>query len=51
MKNNMRTHWTTREVHMIGTPIPRHDEPEMIEQQYLLQYLGAIEWDESKYAA
>ena len=35
---------------MIGTPIPCHDKPEMIEQQYLLWYLGAVERDKSKLA-
>ena len=35
-KNNLHIDWTTREVHLIGTPVPRHDEPEMIEQQHLL---------------
>ena len=49
MKNNLHIDWTTGEVHMIGTPIPQHDEPEMVKQQYLLQYLGAVEQDESKY--
>ena len=28
-----------------------NDKPEMIEQQYLSWYLGAVEWDESEYAA
>ena len=32
MKNNPSIDWTTGEVHMIGTPVPCHDEPEMIEQ-------------------
>ena len=50
-KNNPWIDWTTGEVHMIGTPIPRHDEPRIIEQQYLLQYLRAVERDESEYAA
>ena len=47
MKNNPWIDWTTGEVHMIGTPIPRHDEPEMPKQQYLLWYLRAVERDES----
>ena len=32
MKNNPRIDWTTGEVHMIGTLIPCHDEPEIVEQ-------------------
>ena len=48
MKNNPQIDWTTGKVHMIGTPIPCHDEPQMIKLQYLLQYLGAVERDESK---
>ena len=34
---------------MIETPTPRHDDPEIIEQPYLLWYLGAVERDESEY--
>ena len=30
-------------VHLMGTPIPRHDEPEVVKQQYLLKYLGACQ--------
>ena len=50
MKNNPRIDWTTGEVHMIGTPIPRHNKPRIIEQRYLLRYLGAVERDKSEYA-
>ena len=50
-KNNLSINWTTGEVHLVGTPIPRHDEPRILEQRYLLCYLGAIEQDKSKYAA
>ena len=50
-KNNLQIDWTTGEVHMMGTPIPCHDKPRIIEQWYLLQYLGAVERDESKYTA
>ena len=50
MKNNPRIDWTMGEVHMIGTPIPHHDSPEIVEQRYLLRYLRAVEWDESDYA-
>ena len=34
MKNNPQINWGIREVHMIGTPIPRHDEPEVVKQRY-----------------
>ena len=39
-KNNPQIDWGTGEVHMIRTPIPRHDEPEVVEQRYLMRYLG-----------
>ena len=32
MKNNLKIDWTTGEVHMMGTFIPKHNEPEIIEQ-------------------
>ena len=35
---------------MIGTLIPCHDEPGIVEQCYLLWYIRAMEGDESKYA-
>ena len=50
MKNNPWINWTTGEVQMIGTPTPFHNNPEIVELQYLLQYIGAIERDESEYA-
>ena len=31
-KNNPHINWTTGEVHLIGTPVPQHDGPEIIEQ-------------------
>ena len=49
-RNNPHINWTTGEVHLVGTPIPRHDEPKILEQRYLLQYLGAVEQNESEYA-
>ena len=49
MKNNPQINWTTGEVHMLGTPVPWHDHPEIIEQWYLLWYLGAVEYDKSVY--
>ena len=35
-RNNPQINWEKREVHMIGTPVPRHDEPEVVEQRYLI---------------
>ena len=51
MKNNPKIDWTRGEVYMIGTPVPWHNDPEIVKQQYLLCYLGAVEQDESEYAA
>ena len=42
-RNNLTINWSTREVTLVGTPIPQHDEPQIVEQRYLLQYLGAVE--------
>ena len=50
-KNNPRINWAAREVHIIGTAVPRHDDPQMVEQCYLLWYLGAIEKNKPEYAA
>ena len=30
-RNNPSIDWTTGEVHLVGTPIPWHDKPEIIE--------------------
>ena len=49
-RNNPSIDWTTGEVQKVGTPIPHHNEPRIIEQRYLLWYLGAIKWDKSEYA-
>ena len=35
-KNNPSINWTTGEVHLVGTPILRHNEPKIIKQRYLL---------------
>ena len=43
--------WTAGTVRMRGTPIPRHDDPKILEQRYLLRYLHAIERDNSELAA
>ena len=50
-KNNQSINWTTGVVTLAGTPIPRHDKSKILEQRYLLQYLGAVEQDKSEYAA
>ena len=35
-RNNPSIDWTTGEVQKVGTPIPCHNEPRIIEQRYLL---------------
>ena len=42
-RHNPWINWEKGEVHMIGTPIPRHNEPEVVEQRYLLRYLRACQ--------
>ena len=36
---------------MIGTPVHRHDEPKVVEQRYLIWYLGACQQTSLNYAA
>ena len=43
--------WTARTVKLRGTPIPRHDNPKILEQRYLLRYLHAMERDNSELTA
>ena len=43
--------WTAGTVKMRGTPVPRHDDPRILEQRYLLRYLHAMEKDNSELAA
>ena len=50
-RTNPLINWTARIVRMRGTPIPRHDDPKILEQRYLLRYLHAIEKDNSELAA
>ena len=38
-------------VTMRGTPTPQHDNAKILEQRYLLQYLQAVEQDNSKLAS
>ena len=50
-KTNPEIDWTAGTVRMRGTPTPRHDDPKILEQRYLLQYLHAVERDNSELAA
>ena len=50
-KTNPLIDWTAGTVRMRGTPVPRHDDPRILEQRYLLQYLHAMEKDNSELAA
>ena len=42
--------WAAGTVRMRGTPVPRHDDPKVLEQRYLLRYLHAVEKDNSELA-
>ena len=50
-RTNPLIDWTAGTVRMRGTPIPRHDNPRILEQRYLLRYLHAIEKDNSELTA
>ena len=50
-RTNPLINWTARTVKMRGTPVPRHDDPRILEQRYLLRYLHALEKDNSELAA
>ena len=50
-KSNPIINWATGTVTLRETPIPQHDENEMLEQRYLLQYLHTVEQDNSKLTA
>ena len=50
-RTNPLIDWTAGTVKMRGTPVPRHDDPRILEQRYLLWYLHAMEKDNSKLAA
>ena len=43
--------WMARTVKLRGTPTPRHNDPKILEQRYLLRYLHALEQDNSEFAA
>ena len=51
MKTNPLINWTAGIVRLRGTPVPRHDDPKILEQRYLLWYLHATEKDNSELAA
>ena len=42
--------WTAGMVKLRGAPTSRHDDPRILEQQYLLRYLHALELDNSELA-
>ena len=50
-KHNPWINWKEGMVHLGGTPIPRHGEPEVEEQRYLLCYLGACQQHNLQWAA
>ena len=50
-KTNPMIDWMAGTVKIRGTPIPRHDDPKILEQRYLLQYLHAMEKDNSELTA
>ena len=50
-KTNPLINWMAGTVRMRGTPIPRHDDPRILEHRYLLRYLRAEEKDNSELAA
>ena len=50
-KANPIIDWTAGIVKLRGTPVPRHNDPKILEQRYLLQYLDAVEKDNSELAA
>ena len=50
-KVNLIIDWTAGTVKLRGTSIPRHDDPKILEQRYLLRYLHAMEKDNSELAA
>ena len=49
-KANPIIDWMAGTVKLRGTPIPRHDDPKVLKQRYLLRYLNAMEKDNSELA-
>ena len=50
-RTNPLINWTAGTVKIRGTPVPRHDDPRVLEQRYLLRYLHTMEKDNSELAA
>ena len=50
-KHNPQINWKNGMVHLMWTPVPRYDEPEVEEQKYFLQYLGACQQHNLQLAA
>ena len=50
-KTNPVIDWMAGTVRIRGTPVPRHDDPKILKQRYLLRYLHAMEKDNSELAA
>ena len=50
-RNNPTINWASGVVTLKGTPTPRYNDPQVVEQRYLLQYLGAAEQNNSELAA
>ena len=49
-KTNPLIDWMAGTVRMRGTPTPRHDDPKVLKQRYLLRYLHTMEKDNSELA-
>ena len=49
-KTNLVIDWMAGTVRIRGTPVPRHDDPKILKQRYLLRYLHAMEKDNSELA-
>ena len=50
-RSNLTIDWATGMVTMRGTPTPQHDKAKILEQRYFLQYLRAVEQDNSELAS
>ena len=50
-KENPIIDWTAGMIRLGGTPVPRHDNPKILEQRYLLRYLQAMKEDNSELVA
>ena len=50
-KANPTINWMAGTVRLRGTSIPRHDDPKILKQRYLLRYFHAMEENNSELAA